>query len=244
MEIIVKNVTRKYRDKEALKDFNWNLEINHELVHGLIGPNGAGKTTILKILAGIYTYESGEILIPEMDCNYEIWARENIAFLAAGDRGIRYRNTVYENALYYGALKAIEPKITNELFDKYSKILRIEDFRNRQAGFLSTGEKKKAMLLSALSSGSKVIILDEPSNGLDISGKIDLQNIIKYISKETDTCFIISTHDLDFISGLANYYTFISKGKIAYEEKGYMEIEKIRDKFLEINRTIPDYGEM
>lgn len=241
MEIVAENITRKYRDKIALENFSWNLNIKKNLVHGLIGPNGAGKTTILKILAGIYTYESGKLFVKNIEEDYGTWARKNLSFLPAGERGFRFRNSVFDNALYYGVLKGIEPEKTKKLYNKYSKILRMDEFRDREVGSLSTGEKKKAMLLSALSTKSKLIILDEPSDGLDISGKVDFQNIIKYIGDESDTAFIISTHDLDFINEIGNYYTFISKGKNVYEHDGKMNIKNIKEKFLEINQTIPDY---
>lgn len=241
MEIVAENITRKYRDKIALENFSWNLNIKKNLVHGLIGPNGAGKTTILKILAGIYTYESGKLFVKNIEEDYGTWARKNLSFLPAGERGLRFRNSVFDNALYYGVLKGIEPEKTKKLYNKYSKILRMDEFRDREVGSLSTGEKKKAMLLSALSTKSKLIILDEPSDGLDISGKVDFQNIIKYIGDESDTAFIISTHDLDFINEIGNYYTFISKGKNVYEHDGKMNIKNIKEKFLEINQTIPDY---
>ncbi len=241
MRITVKGITRKYRKHTALEGFNWTIDMRDRLVHGLIGPNGAGKTTIMKILAGIYTYEAGEITLSGVEEDYELWAREHVAFLAAGERGLRFRNTVYDNALYFGALKAIEPKVTDELFNKYSHIMHMDEFRHRKVGSLSTGEKKKAMLLTALASGSQILFLDEPSSGLDISAMVDLQNIIKFIGDESPTSFLISTHDLDFISGIANHYTFMSKGDIAYEHEGQMEIENIKTTFLDINRSVPDY---
>ncbi len=241
MNIEIQSITRRYGKKVALENFSWDLLIRPKLVHGLIGPNGAGKTTIMKILSGIYTYEAGTILCRDIKGDYAPWARNHVAFLPAGERAMRFRNTVYDNALYYSALKGILPQTTRELYARYSEILKMDDFRDRPMGSLSTGEKKKAMLLAALSSGSKIVILDEPSSGLDISAEVDLQNIIKFIGDVSDTCFIISTHDLDFISDIANSYTFIAKGKIADEIKTPLEIEAIRKRFLEINREIPDY---
>lgn len=238
MEILIKNIKRFYKKRLAIDDFSWTINFENNNIFALIGPNGAGKTTILKILSGIYNFKEGSISTDTSDQEYPLWARDNISYLQSGDRGIRFRNSVYDNVRYYGALKGVEASKTKELYDKYSKFLSMENFRNRNVGGLSTGEKKKASLLCALCSNSKIIILDEPSDGLDISSKLDLQKIILKVSKETDTKFIISTHDLDFISDISDNYTFISKGKNMYQNFTRMGSEEIRKKYLEINSTI------
>ena len=124
------------------------------------------------------------------------------------------------------------------MYESYSKLLSMEEFRDRNVGDLSTGEKKKASLLCCLCSDSKIIILDEPSDGLDIDAKLNLQKIILKVAKDTDRKFIISTHDLDFISDIADNYTFISKGKNTYQYSSQMTNEEIREKFTEINSII------
>ncbi|MDD7305280.1 MAG: ABC transporter ATP-binding protein [Peptoniphilaceae bacterium] len=238
MKISINNISRYYNKKLAIDNFSWEIDFNKNNVFALIGPNGAGKTTILKVISGIYYFKSGNINQDLSSKDYPIWARDNISFLQAGDRGIRFRNSVYDNVRYYGALKGINPQKTIDLYNRYSNILSMEEFKNRNVGDLSTGEVKKASLLCCLCSDSKIIILDEPSEGLDIDSKIKLQKIIGKISEETNTKFIISTHDLDFISDLADNYTFISKGKNTYQYSSRMNIEEIKQKFLEVNSLI------
>lgn len=192
MKIGLKNISRNYKNKKVIDNFSWNLDFNKNDIFALLGPNGSCKTTILKIISGIYSFESGSIESSlDNNNNYFLWARKNISFLPAGDRAIRFRNSVYDNARYFGALKGINPYETKQLYSKYSKLLSMEEFRDRKVGNLSSGEKKKALLLSALSTSSKIIILDEPSDGLDISSKIDLENIIKEISINENRKFII-----------------------------------------------------
>lgn len=235
MEIQIKGVKRFYKKRLAVDAFTWEIDFDKGDVFALIGPNGAGKTTILKVISGIYNFKEGIISTDTDTEDYSAWARDNISFLPSGDRGIRFRNSVYDNVRYFGALKGIEPQKTKELYDNYSKLLSMEEFRDRNVGDLSTGEKKKSTLLCALCSDSKIIILDEPSDGLDISAKLELQKTINKISKDSKTKFIISTHDLDFISEIADNYTFISKGQNAYQNYSKMDIKEIRQKFLEIN---------
>lgn len=235
MKILLKNITRKYGKKVVIDNLSWSIDLEKENIIALIGSNGAGKTTLLKIISGIYTFESGNISTSEGEEDYFSWARDNISFLQSGDRGLRYRNSVYDNVKYYGAIKGINPNKTEELYEKYNKFLSMEEFRDRKIGDLSTGEKKKAALLCALCSGNKILILDEPSDGLDISAKIELQKIIKEISISQETKFIISTHDIEFISNIADTYAFIKNGNIKYENISSMDIEEIRSKFLEVN---------
>lgn len=235
MKISIDNISRYYNNRLAIDRFSWDINLDKNNIFALIGPNGAGKTTILKVISGIYYFENGNI---DVDCSseeYPIWARDNISFLQSGDRGIRFRNSVYDNVRYYSALKGVDPEKTIELYKKYSKLLSMEEFKNRNVGDLSTGEKKKAALLCCLCSDRKIVILDEPSEGLDINAKMDLQKIVYEVSKNTDTKFIISTHDLDFISSLADNYTFISKGVNTYQHPHKMNIDEIRQKFLEVN---------
>ncbi|WP_297281812.1 ATP-binding cassette domain-containing protein [uncultured Anaerococcus sp.] len=243
MKIELKGINRKYFGHEAIKDFNWTINLKEGLVHGLIGPNGAGKTTVLKILSGIFKFESGDILIDGIDSDYASWARENISFIAAGERGIRFTNTVFDNVIYFSELKGFDIENTKLLYEKYSDILNANDLRDVKVGSLSTGQKKKASLLCALCSNSRIIILDEPSDGLDISAKVDLENIIKDIASNSQTNFIISTHDIDFISPVANAYTFVNNGKNAYDYNGFMENKFIKDKFLELKESAK-WGEL
>lgn len=238
MEITLNNISRYYKNRLAVDDFTWTINFDNNNIFALIGPNGAGKTTILKIISGIYYFKSGEISTSSDPKDYPIWARDNISFLQSGDRGLRFRNSVYDNVRYFGALKGIDSKRVKELYESYSKLLSMEEFRDRNVGDLSTGEKKKASLLCCLCSDSKVIILDEPSDGRDIDAKLNLQNIILKVSKDTDRKFIISTHDLDFISDIADNYTFISKGKNTYQYSSQMTNEEIREKFREVNSII------
>lgn len=238
MEITLNNISRYYKNRLAVDDFTWTINFDNNNIFALIGSNGAGKTTILKIISGIYYFKSGEISSSSQAKYYPIWARDNISFLQAGDRGLRFRNSVYDNVRYFGALKGIDSKRVDELYNTYSKLLTMEDFRNRNVGDLSTGEKKKASLLCCLCSDSKIIILDEPSDGLDIDAKLNLQKIILKVSKDTGRKFIISTHDIDFISDIADNYTFISKGKNTYQYSSQMTNDEIREKFREVNSII------
>lgn len=110
MEITLNNISRYYKNRLAVDNFTWTINFDNNNIFALIGPNGAGKTTILKIISGIYYFESGEISTSSDAKDYPIWARDNISFLQSGDRGLRFRNSVYDNVRYFGALKGMDSK--------------------------------------------------------------------------------------------------------------------------------------
>lgn len=234
MDIIMNNIYREYRGNPAIKNFCWNINLDKGLVYGLVGPNGAGKTTLLKVLAGIYMCMEGTIQLVGGDENYENWIKNNVSFIAAGERGLRARSNVLENVLIYGVYKGIDPMLIKENFNKYSRLMRIDRLAKKKIQSLSMGQQKAVSIVSALSSGNKLLILDEPSNGLDITAQVELQNIIKQIAQETKTTFIISSHDIDFLSNIADKYTFIFDGQNVASYDCLLSVSDIKNTFLEL----------
>ncbi|MDL2302481.1 ABC transporter ATP-binding protein, partial [Lachnospiraceae bacterium OttesenSCG-928-D06] len=206
--ITINNINKKYKNKQVLFDFSLKIEDEKNSIYGLVGPNGAGKTTILKVITGLLEYTSGTIEV-EGELDYWKWCHNNIVLVPAGERGLRYKNTVYDNVLFFSAMKGVAEKIVIDLIHKYAKILKFTDFLNRRVETLSMGQKKKAMLLCGLCTDMKIIIMDEPSNGLDVDAQIEMKLLIKKISDECNRTFIVSSHDLDFLSDVANHYIFM-----------------------------------
>lgn len=233
--IEVKNVNKFYKNKQVLFDFSVTIDLTKNGIYGLLGPNGAGKTTFLKVLTGLLDYSSGTIQVRE-DNNYMKWCKENIVLIPAGERGIRYKNTVYDNIMFFAAMKGSKEIEVKNLIDKYANVLHFSEFLKRRVETLSTGEKKKAMLLCGLCTDMKVLIMDEPSNGLDIESQIEMKNLIKDLAKTYHKTFIISSHDLEFLNELADHYIFIFKGKNGGEEDRAMGTEAIREIYLEKRR--------
>lgn len=225
--IHIKHVDKKYSNDQVLFDFSLDIETNKHIIYGLVGPNGAGKTTLLKLLTGILKYSKGEIFVDECE-QYDYWSKDNVFLISAGERGLRYKNTVFDNVMYFASLKGIEEQRSKKLLEKFAGVLNFQDFLSRRVETLSMGQKKKAMLLCGLCTDMKVILMDEPSNGLDIDAQIELKEIIKEISEEFNKTFIISSHDLTFISEIADSYVYIFKGENVFETKEKMGIEEIR----------------
>ena len=103
MQISVKHLEKFYAKKKVLDDFSAEILLEGHNIYGIVGPNGAGKTTFLKVLSGILSSNSGNIFLEGNDYeDYEKWAKSNVAFIFSGERGLRLKNTVYDNVIYYG----------------------------------------------------------------------------------------------------------------------------------------------
>ncbi|MDO4289069.1 MAG: ABC transporter ATP-binding protein [Eubacterium sp.] len=241
MNVSLQNICKEYSKKNGkkviLKDINMSLEIAQKNIYGLVGPNGAGKTTLLKIVASLLYPSSGGIHLGENDTgvNYEDWAYRHISFLLPGDRNLYYRNTLEENALYYGVLKGIDKKEIRQRLDYYLKRLSMTDKRRDIVGNMSSGERKKAEIIAALCTKPRLLIMDEPSWGLDIDAVAALKETIKDTVENSDVTVILSSHDINLLSNLCNTYYFLNKGVLKQSIKkilDYSEIEVMYNRFI------------
>ena len=140
--------------------------------------------------------------------------KKEVIFIPASERILHYKLSVKDNIIYFNTLKGMSKE---KIIEKYKNVMEeigFMDFQNRLIETLSTGEKKKTLIAAALCSDCKVIILDEPTIGLDIDAKDDFKNILLNKDICNDKLFIISSHDFDFLENLSEENIFISKGKI------------------------------
>lgn len=231
------NEVEKFIDKKKiLNKLNFSLDLTTPKIYGFVGPNGAGKTTTMKLLSGLYLQDKGKISFEGVEGEYFKWAKENIAYIGAGERGLFYKNTVYDNAMYYGVLKGTSPKVLKRNIKEYAEKLDFLDQLFNRIEQLSTGQKKKAQLICAISCGKKIMLLDEPSLGLDIDSTVELQNLIQETQESLSVTFFISSHNTNFLSKIAKNYYFIFKGTIV--DQHYSEIETIdlENKYYELKK--------
>lgn len=193
----------------AVKEVSFNCEPGQVL--GLLGPNGAGKTTSLRMLSTALQPTSGQILINGDDVVAEPLAmRKRIGFLS-GTTSLYHRLTVRENVQYFGRLHGMDESAleieTNKIFD----LLDIHSFADKKADSLSTGMKQRANIARTVIHQPEVIVLDEPTTGLDvISAKTILDFIESY--KGTEVPIIFSTHHLHEVEKLCDRVVLINEG--------------------------------
>lgn len=231
----IKNVTKKYGDKIALKDISFN--INDGEIFAFIGHNGAGKTTLIKAIVGIHDFEEGDILINNksikknpLECKKEMAFVPDNPELYEHMKAIDYINFICD--MYEVSQETREKNI-----QKYGKLFEIENNLNDTIDSFSHGMKQKVALIAALSHDPKVLIMDEPFVGLDPKAVFDMKEIMSEMVKDGKIIFF-STHILDVAEKLCSRVAIIKKGELVKvgsmkEIKGDKSLEKV---FIELEK--------
>lgn len=211
--LVVNNVSKKYGSFYALKDIN--LEFNSG-VYALLAPNGAGKTTLIKLLTTLIFPTSGEILykgtdIVSLDGEY----RDIIGYLPQ-DFGY-YRNyTPRKFLLYLAALKGIKKEDAVEKVKEVLKVVSLENVENKKMKGFSGGMIQRVGIAQALLNDPKILILDEPTAGLDPKERVRFRNLLSDLSR--DRIVIISTHIVSDIEFISNEVIMIKDHKVLYKD--------------------------
>ncbi len=208
--IEVKNVTKKYGNVLAVEDISFSIK-DGEIV-GLLGPNGAGKTTTMNILSGYIEQTSGEVTIEGYDnLKKSKKARKQIGYMPEGVP-LYTDLTVKEFVTYMAELKQVDKKVRKERVENVIEKTGLTDVQNKLTRNLSRGYKQRVSMAGALVGDSKVLILDEPTVGLDPKQITEIRSLIKELGK-THTV-ILSSHILSEVSQICNKVIIINKGKI------------------------------
>lgn len=208
--IQVKNVTKKYGSFSAVK--NLNFEIKHGEVIGLLGPNGAGKSTTMNMLTGFIEPTEGTILINGNDIvKKSREAKKNIGYMPE-NVPLYLDLTVKEFVKYMAELKLVSRKEKNKQVEEIIKETGLEDVKNKLIRNLSRGYKQRVSMAGALVGKPEILILDEPTVGLDPKQIIEIRELIKKLGKEHTV--IISSHILSEISQICEKVIIINKGEI------------------------------
>lgn len=208
--IQVKNVTKKYGSFIAVK--NLNFEIKHGEVIGLLGPNGAGKSTTMNMLTGFIEPTEGNILINGNDIvKKSREAKKNIGYMPE-NVPLYLDLTVKEFVKYMAELKLVSRKEKNKQVEEIIKETGLEDVKNKLIRNLSRGYKQRVSMAGALVGKPEILILDEPTVGLDPKQIIEIRELIKKLGKEHTV--IISSHILSEISQICEKVIIINKGEI------------------------------
>ena len=208
--IEVKNVTKKYGKAVAVEDISFS--INDGEIVGLLGPNGAGKSTTMNILTGYIEQTSGEVTIE----GYNTLKKPKKAKMQIGymPEGVPLYTdlTVKEFVTYMTELKQVDRKVRKEKVEKVIEQTGLKEVENKLTKNLSRGYKQRVSMAGALVGEPKILILDEPTVGLDPKQITEIRNLIKELGK-THT-IILSSHILSEVSQICNKVIIINKGKI------------------------------
>lgn len=211
------NLTKHYTDKkrgtiEAVRGVSFEAYAGE--IFGLLGPNGAGKTTTLRMLATILKPTSGSAVVGGADVVREPdSARQKLGFLT-GDTGLYGRLTARETIEYFGALYGLSVVQTGEQAKALCERLDMGEFWNGRCAKLSTGQRQKVNIARTVVHNPPVLILDEPTAGLDVLAS---RNIVQFIrtARDEGKCIIFSTHDMGEAERLCDRVGIIHNGVLA-----------------------------
>ena len=223
MSLEIKKINKKYGDQDALIDVSFSLKKGD--IVGFLGPNGAGKTTLMKIITSIIKQDSGDITINGYDTQKnEISTKRQIGYLAEN-------NPLYKDMLVTEYLDFIASlyEIENKK-DKVKEIIKktgLESEIKKKIEELSKGYKQRVGIAAALVHDPNVLILDEPTTGLDPNQLIEIRKLIQEIGQEK--IVLLSTHILQEIPKICNHIIIINKGRIVENTRMQNLIKKSKN---------------
>lgn len=214
--IKLNHIQKVIKNKKIIDDVNLNIN-KHEII-GLIGENGAGKTTLIKLISGLLRPSKG-IIEKEPDIKLSV---------LLDDGGLFPDLTAYENI----KLKAIRLGINQDEISYVMNLLKINKYGNKKVKNFSLGMKRRTAIALCLLDHPHIILLDEPTNGLDPQGISDMRYIIDSIYKHTDTTILVSSHILDQLAKVCTQYIFMKEGKIIENIKKEEFDSRIQNKLM------------
>lgn len=183
-------------------------------ITGLLGPNGAGKTTTLRMLYSLLPPDSGQILIDGLDPGRDSLAIKRTLGVVPDSRGLYTRLTARENIRYYGEMQGMAKAFLNRRIDELTATLDMADFIDRRTEGFSQGQRVKVAIARAVVHEPKTVLLDEPSNGLDVMSTRALREYILSL-KAAGLCVVLSTHIMQEVAALCDRIVIIAQGRVA-----------------------------
>lgn len=199
------NISFGYGDTKIFDNLNWNIDsptTSKKQIHCVLGPSGFGKTTLFKLIVGIEKAQKGTIKIDIDKIAYV--PQEPILF---------EHLSIKENATFFKRIKAKRDQFNQTIFDEYTNVLDVADLliSKNKISELSGGQKRRISLLKALSLNPDILLLDEPTTGLDTSVKLDFLDTIKTIAKELNILILYVTHHLEEAQVIADEIHYLTK---------------------------------
>lgn len=205
----IKNIEKKFGSRTVLNKVSFETKTGE--VFGLLGPNGAGKTTLIKMITGLLNIDDGEILINGKSLEHDFEAAmENIGAIVENPEFYKYM-TGKQNILQYARL---HKSVTIERVNEVIELVGLSNRINEKVGKYSLGMRQRLGLAITLLHNPKVLILDEPTNGLDPAGIKQLRDILTNMAHKEDVCVLVSSHLMSEMELMCDRVAILSNGNI------------------------------
>jgi sodium transport system ATP-binding protein len=213
--IEVKNLHKAFGTVQAVEGVSFTARDGE--ITGLLGPNGAGKTTTLRMLYTLMRPDSGQVLVDGMDAATDPVAVRRVLGVLPDARGLYKRLTARENIEYFARLHGIEDATMHARRDALTDALEMRDILDRRTEGFSQGQRVKTAIARALVHDPKNIILDEPTNGLDVMSTRGLRRFMQHL-KDEGRCVLFSSHIMQEVAALCDRIVVIARGRVVADE--------------------------
>jgi sodium transport system ATP-binding protein len=202
---------RQRREVQAVAGLSW--QAGDGRITGLLGPNGAGKTTSLRMLAGLIAPDSGSLSVDGIDVRAEPQRALSRMGVLSDARGLYPRLTARENIVYHGRLQGLDAATANARADTLARMLELGPLLDRRTEGFSQGERMKTALARALVHDPANIVLDEPTNGLDVLATRALRETLRVLRDEHGKCIVFCTHIMQEVQRLCDRVVVVAHGR-------------------------------
>ena len=221
--IVVRNLKKFFGDVKAVDGVSF--EARDGEITGLLGPNGAGKTTTLRMLYSLLPPDEGEIRIDGMDPEKDAMDIKRTLGVIPDSRGLYSRLTARENIAYYGELHGMNRNSIRQRIEELTGTLDMKDFIDRRTEGFSQGQRVKVAIARAMVHEPQTVLMDEPSNGLDVMSTRALREYIISL-RQAGQSVVLSTHIMQEVAALCDRIVIIAKGRVAADGTAAQLLEK------------------
>ena len=214
---------------EAVKGVSFHIKPGE--VYSLLGPNGAGKSTIIKMIAGLIIPTSGKIQIGEEEFNGKSVVYKHLSAVLEGARNVYWRMNPLENLYYFANLRGVRSSEIELKTEEILKDLNINAKKKNQSQHLSRGMLQKLALGVGLITNPKLLLLDEPTLGLDVESARKMRDMIRHLTKVEGRSVLLTTHQMDLVEELADRVGILRNG-ILVREGTLPELKSIFHSFI------------
>lgn len=204
----IQNLSKKIKGSFIVNDINFDLKDGD--IFGFLGPNGAGKSTTIKMILGLVKPSSGNVWI------------NGFSILEDKENALMNIGAMVESPSFYGYMSGYDNlklyanlyKLSNNKIDEVLELVNLSNDKNKKVKHYSLGMKQRLGIARAFLNDPKLVILDEPTNGLDPVGIIEIRNLIKKLAKDNNVTFLICSHILSEMQSICNKVAIINKGRV------------------------------